>query len=152
MFGTADQVRTLDLEGVGFPLTVPATWQCTNTALADGYVKYQCGDDANKDQEIGGELVVRECQQPCDEERRATLRKSEEAWGLQWRDGGPYSVLAETLKLDGASRYALVFVAFFRSAPDSAVDRELVFRMTSPVSWCDTLRRVANAVRDRTGF
>jgi hypothetical protein len=151
-FGPADPVQTLELQGVGFPLTVPATWKCANSATADGYAKYQCGDDANKDQEIGGEFIVRECEQPCDDQRRATLRQNEEAWGLQWRDGGPDAVLAETLKLNGGDRYALVVVAFWRSAADAPIDRELIMRMTSPVSWCDTLRRVANAVRDQTHF
>lgn len=151
-FAEADQVRTLDLDGLGFPLTVPATWECNGSGLADGYVKYQCGDNAHKDLQIGGELIVRECQPPCDENQRAERRKTEEAWGLQWRQGGPNAVLAETLQLNGASRYGLVFMAFWPSTPGGPIDRELVFRMTSPVDWLDTLRRTANAIRDRTGF
>ena len=60
------------------------------------------------------------------------LRKAEEAWGLQWRAAGQYVVLVETVKLNGAKRYGVVVVAFWRSEPDGAVDRQLVLRMTAP--------------------
>ncbi|MDQ7903114.1 hypothetical protein RB614_01095 [Phytohabitans sp. ZYX-F-186] len=152
VYAKGAQVATHDLDGLGFKLTLPANWECTPGGQAEGFVKYNCGAKPSVGVEIGGELIVRDCPQPCDDQRQVDMRKAEEAWGLQWRFAGEYAVLAETVKLDGGTRYGLVIVAFWRSTPEGAIDRQLVFRMTSPSDWLNDLRRVANGVRDQTKF
>ncbi|MFC7548038.1 hypothetical protein [Plantactinospora sp. GCM10030261] len=141
----------LNPEGLGFGFTAPANWTCNPAGSAEGEVKYNCGGSIGDNQEIGGELIVRECPD-CDEARRVALRQAEEAWGQQWRSGGPYVVLAETTKLDGANAYGVVVVAFWRSNPDGAIDRQLVLRMTSPVEWVDVIRRVVGSIRANARF
>jgi hypothetical protein len=151
IFGRNDAVRTLNPDGLGFEFVAPSDWTCTPGGSTEGQVKYNCGASIGDNSEIGGELIVRDCPD-CDEERRVALRKAEEAWGLQWRSGGEYVVLAETVKLNGTEKYGVVVVAFWRSEPDGAVDRQLVLRMTAPVDWIDVIRRVVNSIRDNAGF
>ncbi|MEU6073403.1 hypothetical protein [Micromonospora sp. NPDC047074] len=151
IFGRGDAVRTLNPEGLGFEFAAPSDWTCTPGGSTEGQVKYNCGASIGDNSEIGGELIVRNCPD-CDEERRDALRKAEEAWGLQWRSGGEYVFLAETLRLNGTEKYGVVVVAFWRSDPDGAIDRQLVLRMTSPVDWMDTIRRVVNSIRDNARF
>jgi hypothetical protein len=145
-------VATHDFAGLGFKVTLPANWECAPGGQAEGFAKYNCGAKPSVGVEIGGEVIVRDCPQPCDEQRQVAMRKAEEAWGLQWRFAGEYAVLAETVKLEGGTRYGLVIVAFWRSTPEGAIDRQLVFRMTSPTGWLNDLRRVANSIRDQTKF
>lgn len=151
VFGRSDAVRTLTPDGLGFDFVAPADWTCTPGGSNEGQVKYNCGASIGDNAEIGGELIVRNCPE-CGEEQRDALRKAEEAWGLQWRSGGPYVVLAETVKLNGANKYGVVVVAFWRSEPDGAIDRQLVLRMTAPEDWIDVIRRVVNSIRDNAGF
>ncbi|MFI7576253.1 hypothetical protein [Micromonospora sp. NPDC049497] len=151
IFGKGDAVRTLNPDGLGFGFTAPADWTCAPGGSTEGEVKYNCGASIGNNSEIGGELIVRDCRE-CDEERRVALRKAEEAWGLQWRSGGPYVFLAETVRLNGPDRYGIVVVAFWRSQPDGAIDRQLVLRMTAPADWMDVIRRVVNSVRDNARF
>jgi hypothetical protein len=145
----ADKVKTVKLDGLDFAVTLPATWNCVRAGSAEGFVKFKCGVTLAGNAEVGGELVVRDCPGPCNQERRDAMRKTEEAWGQQWRAAGEYAYLAETLNLDGASRYGLVMLAYWRSAPDGAVDRQLVLRMTAPAEWVNDVRKVANGIRDR---
>ncbi|MET8250645.1 hypothetical protein [Micromonospora sp. NPDC005197] len=152
-FTERDNVRTLTgLEGLGFPVKVPMDWSCTLAGQAEGFVKYNCGMTASGGSPIGGELIVRNCPEPCDEQRQTTMRMSEEAWGARWIRSGQYATYAEALiNADGEQRHALVVVAYFRSG-DGVVDRQLVLRMTSPVPEAQQLRRVATYLRDVVVF
>lgn len=150
-FGAGDKVTTRTLDGIGFAVTLPATWTCARAASATGYVKYNCGTTVSGDQ-MGGELIVRDCAAPCDAQQQATMRATEEAWGLQWRQAGQNVSLAETTKLNGAARYGLVIVAYRHSTTGGALDKQVVLRLTSPVSWLDDLRKIANATRDSAAF
>jgi len=154
-FGPTDKIRTLSgLEGLGFTVKVPLTWQCALDSRGRGFARYRCGVATGDNRELGGELTVRECGDPCDEKRRTDLRRAEEAWGLQWLRTGPYATYAEssTMEIDGARVYILVIVAYWRSGDEGAVDRQLVFRMTSPPEGAGQLRRVANYLRDTVIF
>jgi hypothetical protein len=153
-FSATDAVRTFpDLDGLGFTLKVPPQWECKLGGRAAGYVKYNCGQSAGSDLEIGGELVVRECPQPCNADRQTTMRSAEEAWGVQWARGGQFATWGEssTLQIDGQRRHGLVVVAFFRGGGEQ-IDRELVLRMTAPVDQSQPLRRVANYLHDTLIF
>ncbi|QGN50412.1 hypothetical protein GKC29_28725 [Micromonospora sp. WMMC415] len=154
-FTPQDNVRTLsDLDGLGFTVKVPADWQCTPAGRAEGFVKYNCGVSESGKPQIGGELIVRDCPLPCNEERQATMRRSEDAWGLQWMRGSQFSSYAESsrLELDGERRYGLVVVAYWRGGDSGRVDRQLVLRMTSPIDGAGRLRRVGNHLRDTLIF
>lgn len=148
-----DNVRTLNLEGLGFPVKVPLSWQCSLAARADGYVKYHCGTSPGEHPEVGGELIVRDCPQPCSEEQQNTMRQAEEAWGAQWMRSGQYATYGEQLIfVDGEQRHALVVVAYFRSGSEGLLDRQLVLRMTAPQSESYQLRRFATWLRDTLIF
>jgi hypothetical protein len=151
-FGGKDKVKTVSLDGVSFALAMPVTWNCAPAGSSTGFVRYNCGAALADNQNIGGELTVRTCPAACEPDRRDTMRKVEEAWGLQWRFAGQNVTLAETLKLNGDSRYGIVLVAYFSSTPSEAIDRQLVLRMTAPVTWLDETRKIANAVRDAANF
>ena len=150
-FGPTDKVASQALDGVGFAVTVPTSWKCARAGSAAGFVKYSCGTTVAGDQ-LGGELIVRDCAAPCDPQQQAAMRGTEEAWGLQWREAGENVSLAETTKLNGAARYGMVIVAYRHSTTGGALDKQVVLRLTSPVSWLDTLRKIANAVRDSAVF
>ncbi|MEV0806627.1 hypothetical protein [Micromonospora sp. NPDC050200] len=153
-FNPGDAVRTFsDLEGLGFTLKVPAEWDCTPAGRAQGFVKYNCGLSNDK-QQIGGELIVRDCPVPCDTQRQTAMRQEEDAWGLQWMRGSQFVSYADSskLELDGERRYGLVIVAYWRGGDTGQIDRQLVFRMTSPTDGAGRLRRVANHLRDTLIF
>jgi hypothetical protein len=150
-FTPANPVRPMSLDGLGFTLTLPARWDCVAAAVSAGSARYNCGRSTDSG-EIGGELTVRACTPVCDEPHRDELRRTEEAWGAQWRYAGENATLAETLTLDGADRYGLVVIGYWASTPGSAIDKQVVLRMTAPPDWVDDIRRVANGVRDATKF
>jgi hypothetical protein len=153
-FTPQDSIRTFaDLEGLGFALKVPAEWDCTPAARAQGFVKYYCGVSNGRTQ-MGGEVIVRDCPLPCNEERQVAMRRAEEAWGLQWNRGGQYATYADSsrLQIDGERRYGLVVVAYWRGGNTGRVDHQLVLRMTSPIDGAGRLRRVANHVRETLIF
>ncbi|MFR9775987.1 hypothetical protein ACL02O_08000 [Micromonospora sp. MS34] len=148
-FKERDTVRTLNLDGLGFPVKMPTTWQCALAERAEGFVKYQCGTSATGLQAVGGEVIVRNCPQPCNGQWQQAMRGVEEAWGAQWIRSGEYASYAEKiLDVDGGQRHGLVVVAYFRSGENGALDRQLVIRMTSPVPEAYQLRRFANYIRD----
>jgi hypothetical protein len=154
-FGSTDGIQTLTgLDGLGFTVKVPKGWQCDPGGRAEGYAKYNCGASADTGSQIGGELVVRTCPEPCSGDQQRAMRRAEEAWGLQWVSTGALSAYAESssLQVDGEQRYGLVVVAYWRSGPEGVVDRQLVFRMTAPVDGANQLRRVANYLRDTVIF
>jgi hypothetical protein len=136
-----------DLAGVGFGFALPEGWTCTNVTDTEQLAHYTCGPGGDAEQ-IGGDLEVRPCPDPCDGDRRVQMRTTVEAWGLQWvRDGG-YRSYAETSQVAGEQRYGLVIVGYWRTASEGRLDRQLVFRMTGPVDRADDLRKIANSVRD----
>ena len=137
------------LAGVGFNFRVPPSWSCTVAEQAAAAVHYRCGVGQG-DSLSGGDLVVRTCEQVCDEAKRTAFRQKEEAWGLRWTLSGPFVTWAETTKIDGKQVYGLVYVAFWRSTAEGPIDRELVLRMTSPLATSDDLKKVANSIRDST--
>ncbi|MFC3504749.1 hypothetical protein ACFOOK_27800 [Micromonospora krabiensis] len=153
-FNERDTVRTLtDLDGLGFPVKVPTTWQCTLVGRTEGFVKYQCGAAATGQQAVGGEVIVRDCPQPCTDQWQNAMRGVEEAWGAQWIRSGQYASYAEQIiEIDGQQRHGLVVVAYFRSGESGAIDRQLVIRMTSPVPEAYQLRRFASYIRDVVVF
>jgi hypothetical protein len=154
-FKDTDAVRTYaHLDGLDFMVKVPLTWQCVLGDRAAGFTRYNCGAPAGSGQQVGGEIIERTCAAPCDDERMTQMRKSEEAWGLQWSHGGRYSVYAESLALpiDGGTRYALVAVGYFRAGTDGELDRQIVFRMTSPNKDLASVRDVLDFLRDELLF
>ncbi|MFU8852573.1 hypothetical protein ACNAW0_16525 [Micromonospora sp. SL1-18] len=152
-FKERDTVRTLNLDGLGFPVKVPTNWQCTLAGRAEGFVKYQCGTSATGAEALGGEVIVRDCPQPCTAQWQTAMRGVEEAWGTQWIRSGEYASYAEKiLEADGGQRHGLIVVAYFRSGEDGAIDRQLVIRMTSPVPEAYQLRRFASYIRDVVVF
>ncbi|WBB70643.1 hypothetical protein [Micromonospora sp. WMMD812] len=153
-FNERDTVRTLtELDGLGFPVKVPTTWQCTLAGRTEGFVKYQCGTAATGNQAVGGEVIVRDCPQPCNDQWQNAMRGVEEAWGAQWIRSGQYASYAEQIiEIDGQQRHGLVVVAYFRSGESGALDRQVVIRMTSPVPEAYQLRRFASYIRDVVVF
>jgi hypothetical protein len=153
-FTGTDSVRTLaGLDGFGFTLKIPLSWECSLAGRAEGFAKYNCGASRGEASEIGGELIVRACPEPCTKEWQVAMRKAEEAWGAQWIRSGEYSAYAETiLEIDGEQRHGLVVVAYWRSGSDGSLDRQLVFRMTAPAKEAQQLRRVASYIRDTVVF
>jgi hypothetical protein len=153
-FKTTDRLRTLDLDGVGIPVKIPLNWQCSAAGRAQAFAKYTCGESSGTGPATGGELVVRDCPQPCGAQEQTEMRQAEEAWGLQWVRVGEYAYLAESsrLEIDGQQRYGLIVVAFWRSGEEGNLDKELVFRGTSTVGGAGLLRRVVNYIRDVAVF
>ena len=138
------------LDGLGFSFKIPQGWSCTQDRRTSGYVKYRCGIRSGDQMQIGGDVVVRTCAKPCTEQRRTQLRQAEEAWGLRWIRSGPFATWAQTQKVDGAPRYGLVYIAYWRSNREDALDRQLVFRMTAPPGGADQVRKTANSIREET--
>ncbi|MEE6263830.1 ribosomal eL19 family protein [Plantactinospora sonchi] len=154
-FTERDNVRTLsDLEGLGFQLKVPAGWECSLAGRAQGFAKYNCGVPEGAGPKFGGELVVRDCAQPCDEAQQVAMRQAEEAWGQRWIRSGQHSTYVETSSLEenGEPRHGLVVVAFFRGGDDGVVNRQLVLRLTAPRDGALELRRVATYLRNTLIF
>ncbi|WP_326553439.1 hypothetical protein [Micromonospora sp. NBC_01813] len=154
-FVPTDALRTFtDLADLGFTLRVPRTWECVSSRQDDKTGSLQCGSAFGDGQDLGGEVVVRPCPEGCSVDRRAAMRRAEEAWGLQWVQAGATAVYAETsvLQVDGEQRYALVIVAYWRGGLDGVLDRQLVLRMTAPVEGAGQLRRIANHLRDSLLF
>ncbi|WP_410813289.1 hypothetical protein [Micromonospora sp. 067-2] len=149
-FTERDNVRTLtNLEGLGFPVKVPMDWTCTLAGKAEGYTKYNCARTASGESTMGGELIVRNCPQPCDERRQTAMRMAEEAWGTRWIRSGQSATYGEALiNADGEQRHGLVVVAYYRGGPDGVTDRQLVLRLTGPMQEANQLRRIATYLRD----
>lgn len=149
-FAPSDQVRTFDdLEGLGFPVKVPESWDCARGIRTEGFVRYLCGMPPGENPRIGGELIVRNCPSPCGPETQTAMRRSEEAWGLQWVQPSESATFAE---VGGAQRYALVVVAYWRSGASGDLDRQLVLRMTSPLESANELHKVVNELRGTLKF
>jgi hypothetical protein len=149
-FADADPVRPMtDLDGLGFSFEVPEGWDCTRTGRTSGFASYRCGVPQGDGVSIGGDLVVRVCARPCTEDRRRDMRELEEAWGLRWIRSGQFTTWAEAQNVENG-RYGLIYLSYWRSRPEDAIDRQLVLRMTAPPGQEDVLRKVANSVREVT--
>ncbi|GAA0811158.1 hypothetical protein [Spirilliplanes yamanashiensis] len=154
-FVPSDNISTLtDLPGLGFTVKVPHDWKCAPAGQSPGFAKYTCGMSPAGDVEAGGELIVRDCAQPCHGQRQAEMRRAEEAWGLRWSKAGPSSFIVESnaVQVDGRTMYGLVVVAYYRSGAAGTIDRQLVLRMTAHPDKANTVRRVANYLRDTLIF
>jgi hypothetical protein len=147
-YGADDPVRPFKLQGLSFDVTLPVNWECTSNPNA---VQYTCGYSNNGVRQAGGEILMRECDAPCDEARRTELRATEDAFGGQWRFAGENTTIAENPKLDGATGYGLVTIAYFRSTDLGPVDRQVVLRLSGANSWADEFRKIANGVHDAAG-
>jgi hypothetical protein len=149
-FADTDQTRTMSkLPGLQVDdFQVPQGWDCAEAFRNDTVAKYTCQPPIDGGDAIGGEVIVRTCQEPCDADRRVKMRRAEEAWGLRWTRAGGFLSWAETNKVNGSNRYGLVYVAYWRSVADGPINRQLVFRMTSPADKADDIRKVANSLRD----
>jgi hypothetical protein len=131
----------------GQSFQVPEGWDCPSVAAQGTFAHYTCGPDGDA-AEIGGDLIIRFCPDPCDASQRDQMRTEVDAWGLQWvRDLG-FRSWAETTEIDGEEQYGLVLVAYYRTTPEGRIDRQLVLRMTAPVDQADEIRKIANSVRD----
>jgi hypothetical protein len=147
-FADDDATTTMaGLTGVGFEFDVPEGWECVGGAAEGGAARYACGPGGDASQ-IGGELIVRECPDPCDSDARVTMRRAEEAWGLRWNRDGGYRSFAHAEELNGEPRYGFVFVGYARSTDEGRLDRQVVFRFTAPVADAELIRKVATSVRD----
>jgi hypothetical protein len=148
-YGRGDRTRTVNLDRIG-RIALPAGWRCDLAESAVGFTRYACGGSGGT---VGGDLIVRDCATPCDAVRQVAMRGAEEAWGLQWHLAGAGTTLAETVRLNGESgRYGLVLVAYFRSVRGGRVDRQLVLRMVAPEPSLDTIRKLANGIRETLRF
>lgn len=149
-FGAKDATKKLsDLAGLGFTLTVPTGWSCTKKDQSTSYVNYHCGNG----QDVGGDVIVRTCGEPCSSSKKITMRSEEEAWGLQWvRDGGncSYADSSSATGEDGKKAYGLAMVRYWHSRAGGPMDRQLVLRLTAPKSHADQVQKVANSARDAT--
>jgi hypothetical protein len=149
-FTDADGTREMtDLDGLGFSFDVPDGWDCTQTGRTSGFVRYRCGVPEGDGVSVGGDLIVRACDRPCTESRRTEMRQLEEAWGLQWIRSGRFTTWAEGPAVENG-RYGLVYLSYWRSNPEDAIDRQLVLRMTAPPGQENVVRKVANSVREVT--
>jgi hypothetical protein len=145
-FEEGEATPVADLAGVGFPFEVPEGWSCTPVTTTEDEAHYACGPGGNGDL-VGGDLIVRACADPCDADRRVSMRRAEEAWGLQWvRDSG-FRSWAETNEIDGQEGYGFVLVGYWRTAPEGRLDRQVVLRMSAPLEQVDDVRQLAGSVR-----
>jgi hypothetical protein len=148
-FGSGDSTRSMsDLTGIGFSFRVPESWSCDRATLTSTSVRYTCGVAAGTSDGIGGDVIVRDCGDPCSIQRRVALRQTEQAWGLQWRKGDTNFSWAETTDFNGSPHYGLVVVGFWRSSPTGGINHEVVLRLIAPASRTDEIRKVANDIRD----
>jgi hypothetical protein len=148
-FQPADATKRLTgLTGLGFSFDVPQAWECTSVAGDSATARYRCGSDFGTADEIGGDVIVRPCPEDlCTGDRRAAMRKLEEAWGLQWYRAGNVFCWAETTNFVGPAHYGLVMVGYWRSVNDGVLDRQIVVRLTAPADKAAEIQKVVNSVR-----
>jgi len=152
-FTAADPTKQQEkLAGLGFSFRVPADWECTKIDQSGRYAKWECTEKTSAAAPAGGELIVRECSEPCDSQRKIQMRRAENAWSLQWTRADGHSAYAETDELPGKSgkRYGLVAVRYWHSKEGGPLDRQVVFRMTAPPSGKAALQKILNEVRAGT--
>jgi hypothetical protein len=134
-------------ERSGQTFGVPEGWDCSSVSAQGTFVQYECGPGGDAT-EVGGDLIIRSCPDPCDERRRDQMRAEIDAFGLQWvRDSG-FRSWADDTEIAGEERYGLVIVGYYRTSPEGRLDRQLVLRMTAPIEQMDDIRKIANSVRD----
>jgi hypothetical protein len=139
--------RLTGLSGLGFSFDVPSSWECRSVGDTIT-VRYQCGSGFGTPDEIGGDVIVRTCPESlCTGDRRAAMRKVEEAWGQQWHRAGNVFCWTETTAFDGPPHYGLVVVGYWRSVNDGVLDRQIVVRFTAPADKAAEIQKVANSVR-----
>jgi hypothetical protein len=133
-------------EQPGQAFQVPAGWDCPSVTVEENFGHYTCGPDGDGT-EAGGDVIVRSCPDPCDAERRDQMRTEVDAWGLQWIRDFAFRSWAETTEIDGEERYGVVVVAYYRTAPESRIDRQLIVRVSAPLGQADEIQKIANSIR-----
>jgi hypothetical protein len=150
-FAPTDKVTTMDKPaGLGFSFKIPSDWKCAKVDQSGAYAKWEC---KSADAAAGGELIVRECAEPCDSPRKIQMRQAENAWSLQWRrvEGNTAYASSDTVPgPDGKPQYGLVAIRYWHSKPGGPLDRQVVFRMTAPPAEKGSLQKVLNEVRAGT--
>jgi hypothetical protein len=140
------RIRPVEVLGVSFP--VPQAMNCTRSAQAPGFVRLSCKvTGAAPGTAIEAEVKIRECPYRCDSDRRAELRRAEDAWGRQWNQSGN-TAWAENPTLDQDTRYGLIVIVFGRTSTEETLNREVVLRAIGPAAQTNDVRILANAVRD----
>lgn len=134
------------LPGVPFDFFVPEGWNCTDNSAGDGVIRYTCGPGGRSD-EIGGDIIIRDCPDPCTSDRRIALRGSVEAWGLQWHRDSGYRSWAATEELDDEPRFGIVLAGYARSTFEGPMDKLVVLQMTAPLDEQEAVQKVASSVR-----
>jgi hypothetical protein len=150
-FDDTDRVRAESPAGFGFTFKVPESWACDARQHGPGFARHVCGISRPGVPEVGGEIVVRNCPEPCGEEVRAAYRRAEEAWGLPWSQVGN-ATFVETPQLNGKARYGVVVIGWWRSSPEGPIDRQIVIRMTAAEAQVSEVRKVVNDLRATLSF
>jgi hypothetical protein len=145
-FAAEERTRVISPGRFGFSFRIPVAWNCGTVRHTTDADRITCSD-TTAGVVAGGDLLSRKCQFPCDADKRAQLRKAEEAWGLTWTQADEFTTFAEGNQVLDGAHFGLVFVTFWRSTPEGAIDRELVFRMSAPPEQAATVRKVAASVR-----
>jgi hypothetical protein len=153
-FQGSDSTKRMEgLAGLGFSFDVPSSWECRDAASDTSTARYQCGAGLGTPDEVGGEIIVRACPENlCTGERRSAMRKTEEAWGLQWNRAGDVFCWAETTNFIGPPHYGLVMVGYWRSVDDGVLDRQVVVRLTAPTAQSGDIQKVVNSVRTEVRY
>jgi len=150
-FAPTDKVTTMDKPaGLGFSFKIPSGWKCAKIDQSGTYAKWQC---TSADAGAGGDLIVRECAEPCDSARKIQMRQAESAWSLQWKraEGNTAYASSETIPgPDGTPRYGLVAIRYWHSKAGGPLDRQVVFRMTAKPAQKGSLHKILNEVRAGT--
>jgi hypothetical protein len=150
VFGADEPVNDIDGLVGEIParaFQVPDGWECPSVASQGTFAHYTCGPDGDAT-DIGGDLIIRLCPDPCDLERRDQMRAEIDAWGLRWVHASGPRYWAEITEIDGEERYGLVVTAYYRTTPEGRLDRQLILRMTGPVEQTAEIRKIANSIYD----
>lgn len=144
-FGDRDQTQPLNPGGVGFTFRAPQSWKCNQTEGGPTGVLYACGSGAGASA-VGGDLAVHPCLDGCDIAVREKMRRTEDAWALQWTAAGPYVTWAQTSALPAPAQYGLIMIGYWRSEADGPLNRQVVLRLTAPQANAADIQKVANDI------
>jgi hypothetical protein len=144
-FGDREQTQPMSPGGVGFTFRAPQTWKCNQSQGGPTGVVFTCGSGTGASA-IGGDLAVHPCLEGCDTAVREKMRKSEDAWALQWTSAGPYVTWAQTSALPAPAQYGLILIGYWRSDPNGPLNRQTVLRLTAPQANAAEIQKVANEI------
>jgi hypothetical protein len=134
-FAAGESTRRVDdLGRLGLTVAVPETWTCALRSQYKDAITTTCSGTVG-DKTVGGDITVRVCSEPCDANRKITLRQVEEAWGLRWVRVDGNSMYVETNNVpDQPGRYGVTVVRYWHSKADGPLDRQVVVRLTAPAN------------------